>query len=101
MNAMPLLPPIPPGEILLEEFLIPLGLSQNALARAIQVPPARINDIVHNRRAITADTAVRLGIFFKTSIDFWINLQAQYDARRARSKEEPRLRRRIKPFTAA
>ena len=95
------LPPISPGEILLQEFLVPLGISQNGLARAIEVPPARINDIVHNRRAITADSAVRLGIYFGTSVEFWINLQAQYDARVARSNDEPELRRRIKPFVAA
>jgi antitoxin HigA-1 len=97
----PALSSISPGEILLEEFLVPLGVSQNGLARAIEVPPARINDIVHNRRAITADSAVRLGIYFGTSVEFWINLQAQYDARVARSNDEPALRRRIKPFAAA
>ena len=94
------LSPIPPGEILFEEFLVPLGVSQNALARAIEVPPARISDIVHNRRTITADTAVRLGIYFGTSIEFWPNLQAQYDARVARAGDEPELRRRIRPFAA-
>ena len=95
------LAPISPGEILLEEFLRPMGVSQNALARAIDVPPARINDIVHTRRAITADTAVRFGIYFGTSIEFWINLQAHYDARVVRSNHEPELRKRIKPFSAA
>ena len=76
----------------------PLGISQNALARALEIPPARVNDLVHGRRSITADTAVRLAVFFGKSIDFWINLQAQYDARVARRDLEPRLRRRIRPF---
>ncbi len=95
------LPPIPPGEVLAEEFLGPLGVSQNGLARAIDVPPARVNDIVHNRRAITADTAVRLSIYFATSIEFWINLQAQYDTRLARSQLQPKLSRQIRPHAAA
>jgi antitoxin HigA-1 len=99
--AAELLPPIPPGEVLAEEFLKPLGVSQNALARAIRVPPARVNDIIHGRRAMTADTAVRLSLFFGTSIEFWINLQAQFEARVARDNLQPRLRGRIRPFAAA
>jgi addiction module HigA family antidote len=95
------LAPIPPGEVLSEEFLKPLGISQNALARAVEIPPARVNDLVHGRRAITADTAVRLAVFFGTSIDFWINLQAHYDARVARHELQPRLSRRIRPFAQA
>jgi addiction module HigA family antidote len=97
----PRLEPIIPGEVLAEEFLRPLNVSQNSLARAIEVPPARVNDLVHGRRAITADTAVRLALFFSTSIEFWINLQAQYDARVARDNLHPRLRTRIRPFIAA
>ena len=97
----PTLPPIPPGEVLAEEFLRPLGVSQNGLARAIGVPPARVNDIVHNRRAITADTAVRLSLFFGTSIDLWINLQAHYDTRVAREQLRPKLHRQIRPYAAA
>jgi addiction module HigA family antidote len=72
-------PPIHPGEILLEEFLEPLGLSQYRLARDISVPPRRINEIVHGKRAITADTALRLSRFFGTSERFWLNLQVRYD----------------------
>lgn len=95
------LAPIVPGEVLSEEFLRPLNVSQNSLARAIAVPAARVNDLVHGRRAITADTAVRLALFFSTSIEFWINLQAQYDARIARDNLQPRLRTRIQPFINA
>lgn len=73
------LPPIHPGEILQTEFLDPLGLSQNRLAREIGVPPRRINEIVHGKRAITADTALRLGKFFGTSAQLWLNLQAHYE----------------------
>jgi antitoxin HigA-1 len=71
--------PIRPGEILLEEFLVPLGISQNALARALNVPPRRINEIVLGKRRITADTALRLSRFFSMSEGFWMNLQDRYD----------------------
>jgi len=73
------IPPIHPGEILLEEFLNPLGLSQYRLAKDISVDPRRINEIVHGKRAITADTAFRLGRYFGTSPQFWLNLQSHYD----------------------
>ena len=73
------IPPIHPGEILLEEFLEPLGLSQYRLAKDISVPPRRINEIVHGKRAITADTALRLARYFETTDRFWINLQTRYD----------------------
>lgn len=73
------LPPIHPGEQLREEFMIPLGLSSNALARALNVTPARINEIVRERRGISADTALRLARYFGTSCEFWLNLQARYD----------------------
>ena len=71
--------PVHPGEILLEEFLKPLELSQYRVAKGISVPPRRINEIVHGKRAITADTALRLARFFGTSDRFWLNLQARYD----------------------
>ena len=77
------LKPIHPGEILREEFMIPLGLSSNALARAIGVTPARVNDIARERRGITADTALRLARYFNTSHEFWMNLQAHYDVEMA------------------
>jgi antitoxin HigA-1 len=78
------LPPIHPGEILREDFMLPLGLSSNALARAIGVTPARINEIVRERRGITAETALRLARFFGTSVDLWMNLQQRYDLERAK-----------------
>lgn len=73
------LAPVHPGEILLEDFLEPLGLSQNQAARAMMVPPRRINEIVHGKRGITADTAARLSRYFGTSAEFWLNLQARYE----------------------
>lgn len=76
---MELIANIHPGEVLLEEFLEPLAISQNKLARAMQVPPRRINEIVHGKRSVTADTAIRLGLALGTSPQFWTNLQAAYD----------------------
>lgn len=73
------LAPIHPGEILMEEFLEPMGISQYRLAKDISVPPRRINEIVHGKRSITADTALRLGRFFGMSPHFWLNLQTRYD----------------------
>ena len=84
------LPNIHPGEVLLEEFLKPMGVSQNKLGRTMAVPPRRINEIVHGKRAVTADTAIRLARAFGTSEQFWMGLQADYDleqARRAAGKE--------------
>jgi addiction module HigA family antidote len=75
---------IHPGEVLLEEFLGPMGISQNALARATGVPPRRINEIVLGKRALTADTALRLAAFFGTSEGFWLGLQADYDLEETR-----------------
>jgi len=92
---------IPPGEILLEEFMKPLSIGQNQLARAIGVPPARINDIVHGRRAITADTALRLGKYLGTSAELWVGLQMEYDLRRARRDVWPRVEAKIRPIEAA
>ena len=80
---MKTLPNIHPGEVLLEEFLIPFGISQNALARAAGVPPRRINEIVLGKRGITADTAVRLAAVLGTSERFWLGLQADYDLEEA------------------
>jgi addiction module HigA family antidote len=87
------LPNIHPGEILLEEFLEPLKVSQNALARAVGVPPRRINEIVLGKRAVTADTAVRLARAFGTSEQFWMGLQADYDLEEARSAAADDLRK--------
>jgi addiction module HigA family antidote len=82
---------IHPGEVLLEEFLAPMGLSQNRIAREIGVPPRRINEIVHGKRAITADTALRLARYFGTSEAFWMGLQADYDLEEARNRLGKRL----------
>ena len=76
--------PIHPGEVLREEFLLPLGLSAHALAMALHVPAPRINDIARERRAVTADTAMRLARFFGTSAEFWMELQADYEMARVR-----------------
>jgi len=94
--AAKLLDPIPPGDILYEEFMKPLGVSINALAREIAVPPNRISEIVSGKRAITADTALRLGKYFGVSPEIWVGLQADYDLRVAKRttwpKAEPRVR---------
>ena len=82
--AKKLLDPIPPGEILLEEFMRPLGVSINRLARDIGVPPNRISGIVNGKRSITADTALRLGKYFGTSAESWLDLQSDYDLRMIR-----------------
>lgn len=83
---------IHPGEILLEEFLSPMNISQNALARSISVPPRRINEIVLGKRSISADTALRLARVFGTSEVFWMGLQADYDLEQARGQIAPMLR---------
>jgi len=82
---------IHPGEVLSEEFLVPLGISQNALARAISVPPRRVNEIVLGKRSVTADTAVRLARALGTSEAFWMGLQADYDLEEARAELADRL----------
>ena len=89
-----------PGEILLEEFLKPLQLSQNQLARAIDVPPGRVNDIIRGKRSITPDSAARLAVVFKTTPDLWLNLQARYDAKFASRQLVPSLAKRIRPRVA-
>jgi addiction module HigA family antidote len=96
-----MLEPIPPGEILLEEFLSPLGISQNQLARDVDIPVSRIAEIVKGRRAITADTALRLGAYFKTSAEFWLNLQTSFELRRLRTTSWPAVAKRIRVRDAA
>src|SRR5436305_2099693 len=81
--------PVTPGEMLKQEFLVEYGLSQNQLAKAIEISPNRIAEIVNNRRRITADTAVRLGLYFGNSAEFWMNLQAHYDLKMARRGLHP------------
>jgi len=85
------IPPIHPGEILLEEFLRPMGISQYRLAKSISVPPRRINEVVHGNRAVTADTALRLSRFFGTSERFWMNLQTRYELEREKDRLGDRL----------
>ena len=94
------LAPIHPGEILREEFMRPRGLSQNALARALHVPPRRINEIVMEKRGITADTALRLARFFGTSAEMWAGLQADYDLRLARYEKQKQIARDVEPLSA-
>ena len=89
-----------PGEVLLEEFLKPLEISQNRAARDIGVPPRRINEIVLGKRAVTADTALRLARHFGTSEQFWMGLQADYDLEEARTKLGDRLMSEVRPQTA-
>lgn len=89
------IPPIHPGEILLDEFLAPLGISQYRLAKDISVPPRRINEIVQGKRSITADTALRLGRYFGTSEQFWLNLQAHYDLEVEKDRLGDRLSREV------
>jgi len=88
--------PIHPGEILLEEFLEPLGISQYRLAKDISVPARRINEIVHGKRSITADTALRLSRYFGLSDRFWLNLQGRYDLELEKDKLEGRIEAEVK-----
>lgn len=92
------LEPIPPGEILLEEFLKPLAVTQNKLARDIDVPPTRVSDIIHCRRAITTDTALRLATYFHTTPDFWLNLQKRYDLLIAEDTIGASIRKKVRPL---
>ena len=95
------LPPIHPGEILLEEFLEPMGISQYRLANDISVPPRRINEIVLGKRAITPDTALRLSLFFGLSERFWINLLTRYDIEVEKDKLEDRLAKEVHVYAMA
>lgn len=92
------LPSIHPGEILLEEFLNPMGISQNELARSMRVPPGRINEIVNGKRGISAETALRLGAALNTSARFWINLQSMYDLEVAESDLAGVIEREVIPL---
>lgn len=95
------LAPVHPGEVLLKDFLEPLGLSQYRLAKGLSVPPRRINEIVLGKRAITADTALRLARFFGTSDRFWLNLQVAYDLDLERDRLAVRLKREVKVLRRA
>jgi addiction module HigA family antidote len=92
--------PVHPGEILLEQFLKPLAMSQNKLALEISVPPRRINEIVKGRRRVTADTAMRLARFFKMTPEYWMGLQADYDLDVVRDELEERIKLEVRPCAA-
>jgi antitoxin HigA-1 len=96
----PKLEPIHPGEILIEEFMKPLGISINQLARDIAVPPGRVSAIVNGKRAITADTALRLGKYFGVSPEIWTGLQADYDLRMAMHTTWPEVEKRVQRYVA-
>jgi addiction module HigA family antidote len=90
--------PVHPGEILREDFLLPLGISMNKLALGLRVPVTRISEIVHERRSITVDSAIRLGVYFGTTPEFWMNLQRDYDLRTAQEKSVEIIKREVTPF---
>ena len=96
-----LLEPVHPGEVLMEEFLKPMGISQYRLAKDISVPPRRINEIVHGTRAVTADTALRLSRYFGTTERFWLNLQTQYDIEVEKDRLGDSLEREVQSLAAA
>lgn len=93
------IPPIHPGEILLEEFLEPMGISQYKLSKDISVPPRRINEIVQGKRSISADTALRLSRYFGLSERFWLNLQSRYDLEMEKDKLDARLAKEVRVLT--
>jgi addiction module HigA family antidote len=95
------LKPVHPGEILREEFMKPLGLSMNRMALDLRVPLTRVADIVHERRGITTDTALRFARYFKTSPTFWLNLQTRYDLEVMGGREADRIARDVRPLEAA
>jgi addiction module HigA family antidote len=101
MNEERKLPPIHPGEILMEEFLKPMVISQYRLAKDISVPPRRINEIVHGKRAITPDTALRLSRYFGLSERFWINMQARYDLEIEKDRLKNRLSQEVQVYVPA
>jgi addiction module HigA family antidote len=100
MTPEELLSPIHPGEILLEEFLEPMGISQYRLAKDISVPPRRINEIVKGKRGITPDTALRLSRYFGTSERFWLNLQMRYDLETEKDRLRDRLEHEVRIYAA-
>lgn len=93
-------PPTHPGKILRDDFLEPMGIGVTALSRAIKVPRSRVNDIVRGRRAITADTALRLSRYFGTSAEFWVNLQAHYNLQMAKDSSRRRIEKEVAPRAA-
>ena len=94
------LPPIHPGEILREDFMHPLGLSMNKLALDLHVPVTRVAEIVHARRSVTPDTALRLGRYFNTTARFWLNAQAAYDLEVAEDRLQQTVQRQVRPLAS-
>ena len=92
------LDPILPGEILWKEFLEPLGISQNKVARDLDVPVTRISDIIHGRRGISADSALRLAVYFGTTPEFWLNLQTRYDLKVSKRDLLPAIEKNVRPL---
>lgn len=92
------LDPIPPGEILTEEFLVPIGVSQSRVARDLNVPARRINEICRGKRSITPDTALRLSTYFGTSPEFWMNLQTRYDLELTRDSKQDLISKEVRPL---
>ncbi len=101
MSKKKRLDPIKPGEILLEDFMVPLNISINKLSRDLAVPPNRISEIVNGKRAITADTALRLERYFQVEAQFWLNLQSEYDLRVMKQEIWDDIQRRIIPLQSA
>jgi antitoxin HigA-1 len=95
------LDPILPGEIVAKEFLEPLGISQNKLARDLDVPVGRISDIIHGRRGISTDSALRLALYFGTTPEFWMNLQTRYDLKVSKRKLLPQIEKTVRPLKEA
>ena len=95
------IPAVHPGEILLEEFLEPMGISQNQLGRSLGVSPRRVNEIVHGKRSITADTALRLAAYFGNTASFWLGLQMDYDLDVAEDALSPKIRKQIHQMAIA
>jgi addiction module HigA family antidote len=101
IELMPaLLPPVHPGEVILEDFLKPLDMSVHQLAKALAVDATRLNEIVHGRRGITADTALRLSRYFQTTPDFWMNLQTKYELETTRRAKQKQIEKAITPRAA-
>lgn len=100
MSSHQFIPPTHPGEILKEEFLTPIGISQRAFARRIDVPANRVNQIVNGKRAITGDTAIRFGLALRTSPEMWLRLQSRYELEKAQVESDPDLDKKITPVTA-
>ncbi len=93
--------PVHPGEILFEEFLKPMEISQNQLGRGLGISPRRINEIIHGNRSVTTDTALRLSVYFGNSASFWLGLQMDYDLEKAEDALSPRIQKEVQPLALA